>query len=98
MSLNRLGLGDVSDLKIKLLINFEIFNVSKSAKEISCIATITARCFNPASQVAIQPKLSDGAHVQGSSVVQRELHEHDVKKKHHELFSCLPKYLCKVLL
>ena len=56
------------------------------------------RCFNSASQVALQCMLSDCAHVQGSSVMQREQHEYDVKKKHKESQSCLPKYLCKVLI
>ena len=55
-------------------------------------------CFNSASQVALQCMLSDCAHVQGSSVVQREQHEYDVKKKHQEPQSCLPKYLYKILI
>ena len=42
--------------------------------------------------------LSDWAHVQGSSVVQREQQEYDVKKKHQRPQSCLPIYLCKVLI
>ena len=41
--------------------------------------------------------LSDWAHVQGGSVVQREQHEYNVKKKHQEPQPCLPKYMCKVL-
>ena len=45
--------------------------------------------FNSACQVAIQCMLSDWAHVQGSSVVQRE-QEYDVKKKHQEPQSRYP--------
>ena len=56
------------------------------------------RCFNSVNQVALQWVLFDWAHVQGSSVVQREQHEYDVKKKHQEPQSCLPKYVCKFLI
>ena len=42
--------------------------------------------------------LSEWAHVQGSSVVQREQHKYDVKKKHQEPESCLYKYLRRVLI
>ena len=42
--------------------------------------------------------LSDWAHVQESSVVQREQQEYDVKKKHQRPQSCLPIYLYKVLI
>ena len=56
------------------------------------------RCFNSASQVALQCMLSDWVHVQGSSVVQREQHEYGVKKNHQEPQSCLPKYLRRVLI
>ena len=55
-------------------------------------------CFNSASQVTLQYMLFDWEHVQGSSVVQREQHEYDVKKKHQEPQSCLPKYLYKILI
>ena len=41
--------------------------------------------------------LSDWAHAHGSSVVQCEQHEYDVKKKHCEPQSCPPKYLCRIL-
>ena len=54
------------------------------------------RSFNSVSQVALQCMLSDWAHVQGSSVVQREQHEYDIQKKHQEPQPCLPKYLCGV--
>ena len=37
-------------------------------------------------------------HAQRSSVVQREQHEYDAKKKHQEPQSCLPIYLCRVLI
>ena len=37
-------------------------------------------CFNSASQVTLQCMLFDWEHVQGSSVVQREQHEYEVKK------------------
>ena len=43
---------------------------------------------NPASQASIQRMLSDWAHVQGSSVVQREQKEYDVKNKHQKPQSC----------
>ena len=56
------------------------------------------RCFNSVNQVALQWVLIDWAHVQGSSVVQREQHEYDVKKKHQEPQSCLPKYVCRFLI
>ena len=46
----------------------------------------------------LQGVLSDWAHVHGSSVVQRERHEYDVKKKNQEPQSCLPKHLCRVLI
>ena len=52
----------------------------------------------------LQPKQSssytafDWACVQGSSVVQREQNEYDVKKKHQKLQFCLPKYLCRALI
>ena len=67
-----------------LLINFEAFNVSRSATEIWFIATklLATRYFNQTNQVAIQCMLADWAHVQGGSVVQREQHEYDVKEKH----------------
>ena len=48
--------------------------------------------------LAVQNMSSDWAHVQGSSVVQREQHEYDVKEKHQKPQSNLPKYLCRVLI
>ena len=54
--------------------------------------------FNPASLVAIQRMLSHWADVQGTSVLQREQDEYDVKKKYQNPQTYLPKYLCKVLI
>ena len=51
------------------------------------------RSFNSASQLALQCMLSDWEHVQGSSVVQREQHEYDKKKKHQVPQSYLLKHL-----
>ena len=58
----------------------------------------TTKYLNPASRTVLQRMLSDWAHVQGSSVMQREQQKYDVKKKHQKPQSCLPKYLCRVLI
>ena len=42
--------------------------------------------------------LPDWAHVHEGSMVQREQQEYDVKKKYQEPQSCLPKYLCRVVI
>ena len=42
--------------------------------------------------------LSGWAHAQGSSVVEHEQHEYDVKKEHQKPQSCLHKYLSRVLI
>ena len=80
---------NVSDLKIigKLVL-----------KLLVSLSYQTTRYFNPVSQVAIQRMLSGWAHAQGSSVVQREQHEYDVKKKYRKPQSCLYKCLFRVLI
>ena len=44
--------------------------------------------------VGIQRMLYDWAHVQGSSVVQRNQHKYDVKENNQKPQSCLSKYIC----
>ena len=82
MSLNRLELDDVNDLKIidKLVLKLSISpRVSQEYGELQ-LSYQSTRYFNPASQVAIQCMLSNWAHAYGGSVMQREQHEYDVKR------------------
>ena len=84
--LNRFELDYVGDLKIigKLVLKL-LMSLRKSQKYDGLqLSYQTTAYFNPASQVAIQRMLRDWAHVQGSSVVEREQHKYDVKKKHQK--------------
>ena len=86
VSLNRFELDYVSYLKIIDKLVFKLLMYLRVSQEYGVLQLSyqTFRYFNSASQVAKHFMSSDWAHVQGSSVVQREEHEHDVKKKHQE--------------
>ena len=81
-----LSLDNVSDLKttgnlvLKLLMSLRV----SQKYGILQLSYQTTRYFYPTSQVGIQCRLSDWAQVQGSSVVKREQHEYDVKKKNQK--------------
>ena len=100
VSLNRFELDDVSDWKIigKLVLKLLMSLRVSQEYGVLQLSYWTTRYLNPASQVAIQSMMSDWAHVHGRSVVQREQHEYDVKKWYQEPQTCLPKYLCRVLI
>ena len=96
VSLNRFELYYVSDLKIigKLVLKLLMPLIVSQKYGVLELSYQTTRYFNHASKVGIQRMLYDWAHVQGSSVVQRNQHKYDVKENNQKPQSCLSKYIC----